>query len=185
MNRILADSSKHSMPWADGAMARWIKHEESAARTRLVCGAGLLLALALAGCGGSHHQSPAAAPSASEASAHTAVTSTHSPSSPVAAPSLSVHLTTPPSEPEAGRLWPITVSARSSNGASVSGTVSYAFVFGGAVVARRPGGSMRGGIFHDKLEFPPRALGYPLTLEVIVQAAGRRGSVSRPVSVRQ
>jgi hypothetical protein len=167
-------------------MARQLQ-DRARCRARLTAGTAslLALALALASCGGSHHQSSTAVSSVTAASAHTTATFTHSASSPAAARQISVRLTTPPSEPEAGRLWPITVTARGSTGAQVSGTVSYAFLFGGAVVARRPGGPMRGGIFHDKLEFPARALGYPLTLEVIVQAAGQRGSTSRSVSVRQ
>jgi hypothetical protein len=44
---------------------------------------------------------------------------------------------------------------------------------------------MRGGIYHDRLEFPPAAVGYPLTLEVIVQSQGRRGSTTRAVRVQR
>jgi hypothetical protein len=77
------------------------------------------------------------------------------------------------------------VSAHTSTGAPVTGNVSYAFLFGGSVVAKRAGGTMRGGIFHDRLEFPARALGFQLTLEVIVRAGGQSGSTSRPVTVQR
>jgi hypothetical protein len=143
----------------------------------------LVLALALASCGGSHHASATATPSGSNGAPHTTATSTSGEAPASGAQSLSVKLSAPRSEPEAGRLWPITVSARNSAGAPVTGTVSYAFVFGGSVVARRPGGTMRGGIFHDRLEFPARALDFPLSLEVIVKAAGQSGSVLRSVTV--
>jgi hypothetical protein len=166
-------------------MDRQMQRERLTGRARLASSAGLFLALTLAGCGASHHQSAGATSAASEASVHTATTATHGTPSAAATHSLSVALTTPPHEPEAGRLWPIIVHAHSSTGAPVSGTVSYAFLFGGAAVGRRPGGQMHGGIFHDNLEFPASALGYPLTLEVIVRAGGQRGSVLRPISVHQ
>lgn len=99
--------------------------------------------------------------------------------------SLTVHLQTPASQPKAGSTWPITVSAHSASGKPVNGTVSYAFLFGGAVVARRPGGHMSSGVYHDRLEFPAQALGYPLTLEVIVEGEGARGTVTRAVKVER
>jgi hypothetical protein len=143
----------------------------------------LVLALALASCGGGHHVSSNATPSGSNAAPHTTATGTSSAAPASEARSLSVQLSAPRSEPEAGRLWPITVKAHSSGGAPVTGTVSYAFLFNGSVVARRPGGTIKGGIFHDWLEFPAKALGFPLTLEVVVKTAGQSGSVSRPVTV--
>jgi hypothetical protein len=94
-----------------------------------------------------------------------------------------VGLKTPKSEPVAGGFWPVTVTAHSPSGVPVSATVSYTFLFGGAVVARRPGGHMHGGLFRDRLEFPAKAVGYPLTVEVIVQAPGQRGSTQRAVTV--
>jgi hypothetical protein len=130
------------------------------------------LAAAIAGCGSSHHTVSAPPPS------------TTSTTSGTTAGSLLVSLTTPNSEPTAGGFWPVTIRARTATGTPTSGTVSYAFLFGGAVVARRPGGSMRDGVFHDRLEFPAQAVGYPLTLQVIVQGtAGQSGSTERAVTV--
>ncbi len=128
------------------------------------------LALSLASCGSSGGQ-------------HAAMTSTTRSTS--SAQPLMVALHAPRVEPKAGGFWPIVVTARTSDGAPVDGTVSYAFLFGGSVVARRPGGQMRSGIFHDRLEFPAQAVGYPLTVQVIVQATGATGTTERSVTVRR
>jgi hypothetical protein len=79
------------------------------------------------------------------------------------------------------------VHAHIAAGAPVNGKVSYAFLLGGAVVARRPAipGRMRGGLYRDQLEFPPAAVGYPITVEVIVEANGQRGSTTLPVKVQR
>jgi hypothetical protein len=148
-------------------------------RRALAPGALLLiaaLAVPLAACGGS---SKHATTTSAATHAGGAVTSSN------AAPAhdLTVHLSAPQSEPKAGGFWPITVTATSPTGRPVEGTVSYAYLFGSAVVARRPGGAMHGGVFHDRMEFPARAVGYPLTVEVIVKGQGERGSVTRPVKV--
>jgi hypothetical protein len=130
------------------------------------------VAAALAGCGSSHHTASTAHPSTTSTTSRTTTRA------------LVVSLTTPTSEPSAGGFWPVTIRAHTATGTPAGGTVSYAFLFGGAVVARRPGGQMRDGVFHDRLEFPAQAVGYPLTLQVIVRgAAGQSGSTERPVTV--
>ena len=137
-------------------------------------GAVALLALGLAACGSSH--------STSGASSRTSGAS----SSTRSAQPLVVSVTTPRSEPVAGGFWPITVRAHTASGAPVDGTVSYAFLFGGSVVARRPGGHMSGGVFHDRLEFTAQSVGYPLTVQTVVRGAeGASGTAERPVTVRK
>jgi hypothetical protein len=133
------------------------------------------LALVIASCGSSQPSS------ATSSSAGT------SPSTPgTSSQALVVAVTTPKSAPTAGGFWPITVRAHTAAGAPASGTVSYAFRFGEAVVARRPGGQMRSGVFHDRLEFPAQAVGYPLTVQVNVQGpGGQRGSTGIAVTVRR
>ena len=84
----------------------------------------------------------------------------------------------------AGGFWPITVRAHTASGAAVDGTVSYAFLFGGSVVAKRPGGHMGGGVFRDRLEFTAQSVGYPLTVQVVVRGAGRRERHGRARCVR-
>jgi len=135
-------------------------------------GALAALALGLTACGSSHSGSTSSVTSASSTSR--------------SAPSLVVSVSTPSSEPVAGGFWPITVRAHSASGAPVDGTVSYAFLFGGSVVARRPGGHMSGGVYHDRLEFTAQSVGYPLTLQVNVLAGnGERGSTERAVTTRR
>jgi hypothetical protein len=135
-------------------------------------GAVALLGLALAACGSSHNSS--------SHSGSGVASSTHS------GQSLAVSVTTPRSEPVAGGFWPITVRAHTASGTPVNGIVSYAFLFGGSVVARRPGGHMSGGVFHDRLEFTSQSVGYPLTVQVVVRGAeGESGTTERPVSIRK
>lgn len=140
---------------------------------RLIVAVALTL---LAGCGGS--SKPASTQTGQPAANSPPATGRVSP------PGLSVHLSAPASQPRSGRLWPITVTASSSSGAPVNGTVSYQFLFAGAVVASRPGGHMQGGVFHDRLLFPARATGIALTLRVNVNGLGQAGSVERRVTVR-
>ena len=141
-----------------------------------------LLCLALAACGSSAKR---AATTTSSATARATTRTSASRSTAHSTASIAVHLQAPTSEPKASSKWPITVSATSASGRPVNGTVSYAFLFGGAVVARRPGGHMSGGVYHDQLEFPAQALGYPLTLEVIVEGEGARGTTTRAVKVER
>jgi hypothetical protein len=136
----------------------------------------VVLALALGGCGSSSHPA-AGSGSTSTAASHPNTSSTAS------AAALIVGLSTPKSEPKAGGFWPIIVTAHTASGAPVSGTVAYSFLFGGAVVATRAGGHMRAGVFHDRLEFPARAVGYPLTVQVNVRTLDASGSTERTVTV--
>lgn len=139
-------------------------------------GAVAALALTLGACGSSSNHG------ATSTGRTSATTSTAR----AATQSLAVTLTTPKTQPLAGGFWPITVLARTASGTPASGTVSYAFLFGGAVVARRPGGHMSAGVFHDRLEFPARAVGYPLTVQVVVQGAdGESGTTERAVTVHR
>lgn len=155
--------------------------------------AALSSALALAACGGGGHgqgsggNTPATSPATAASGRHAHVTQTSTRASEAAPNALVVGLQAPSTSPKASGLWPITVTAHTASGARVNGTVSYAFLLGGSVVARRPAipGKMRGGVYHDKLEFPPAAVGYPITLEVIVTSRGHRGSTTRAVQVRR
>ena len=151
-------------------------------------------ATTLAACGGSGKSPGNAAPATTRTASLGTVTMTvgatrttrTAGSSAPGTQRLTVHLSAPQSEPKAGGLWPITVTASAAGGGPVNGVVSYAYLFAGTVVARRPGGRMHDGVFHDRMEFPARAVGYPLTVEVIVHGeAGTRGSVTRPVMVER
>jgi hypothetical protein len=144
------------------------------------------LCLLLGACGSSSKRASAATRTLTSTGAGlTSAVHQRSASSSSARATLTVHLQAPSSEPKSGGKWPITVTAQNASGKPVNGTVSYAFLFGGAVVARRPGGQMKNGIYHDQLEFPAQALGYPLTLEVIVEGEGGRGTTTRAVKVER
>jgi hypothetical protein len=83
------------------------------------------------------------------------------------ASAFTAHLQAPNHAPAANRSWPITVTA-TRGGAKLSGSVKYEFVYDGSVVSRQPGHSFSGGVYHDTLKFPDEAVGYALTLRVIV-----------------
>lgn len=83
------------------------------------------------------------------------------------AAAFSAHLKAPNHTPTASKPWPISVTV-TRGGAKLSGSVRYEFLYDGSVVSHQPGHSFRGGVYHDTLEFPSEAVGYPLTLRVIV-----------------
>jgi hypothetical protein len=100
----------------------------------------------------------------------------------------------PDSQPRSGEPWPINVGAhRHSDGSPIHAAALYKFLFRGEVVATAYptphrsacGGEPRQGHpyhfyghFRDRLCFPDRAVGIPLTLRVVVRA-GPLGSKHR------
>ena len=80
-------------------------------------------------------------------------------------------------QPVANKKWPITVTVTRGR-AKLSGSVRYEFLFNGAVEAHRPGHSFKHGVYHDSLLFPSEAVGYTLSLRVIVTT--RYGTVQLP-----
>jgi hypothetical protein len=112
-------------------------------------------------------------------------------------------LKAPGHRPKANRLWPITVTCRTSSGKPVRASATYQFIYEGQVVATRyPSpkadpkspcsragtcrhspypfrGTMRDGTFI----WPRRSVGFPLTLRVIVKVKGK-GSVNLDYAVR-
>ena len=77
--------------------------------------------------------------------------------------------------PKVNVKWPITVTATLS-GKPAHATAIYEFLFGGAVVSTQYVKSNKNfsftGHFSDKLLFPPDSAGEPLTLRVVIRAAG-------------
>lgn len=89
----------------------------------------------------------------------------------------------PGHHPKADKRWPITVTARTYSRKPLSGHVSYEFLHGGQVVARRSNYRFRNGRFHDAtFTWPKRAAGIALTLQVVVRT--RAGTVRLPYAVR-
>lgn len=97
------------------------------------------------------------------------------------AAAFTARLQAPNHTPTAGQKWPITVTV-TRGGAKLSGSVSYQFLFAGQVVSNQPGHSFTRGVFHDKLLFPARSVGFALTLRVIVKT--RYGKVLLPWAIK-
>jgi hypothetical protein len=78
--------------------------------------------------------------------------------------------------PKVNVKWPITVTA-TLNGKPAHATAAYEFLFGGTQVGatQYPNNNKHfsfTGHFSDKLVFPPDSAGEPLTLSVVITAAG-------------
>lgn len=82
--------------------------------------------------------------------------------------------------PKAGKLWRLSVSARTRSGRGLRAAAYYQFLYGGQVVSTQypnPHSHKRApksayhfrGSFKDTLLFPKRAIGIPLTLRVVVR----------------
>ncbi|MFN8160842.1 MAG: hypothetical protein U0R52_07355 [Solirubrobacterales bacterium] len=99
------------------------------------------------------------------------------------ASAFTVHLKAPGHHPKAGKPWKITVSAKRKNGRKVHAAALYKFLFNGSVVGtsypspnnpcsdrsrQRPYRFF--GSYTDRLCFPSRSVGIPLTLRVVVRA---------------
>lgn len=98
-------------------------------------------------------------------------------------PSLVASLRAPTHRPRAGAAWPITVTARTAAGRPLRATVSYAYLYGGAVVARRSHYRFRG-VFHDTIRWPERSVGFPLTFRAVVRTASGARNLDYEVEVR-
>jgi hypothetical protein len=79
-------------------------------------------------------------------------------------------------KPKVNVKWPITVTAALS-GKPAHATAIYEFLFGGTIVSTQYVKNTKNfgftGHFSDELLFPPASTGQPLTLRVVIRAAGR------------
>lgn len=71
-------------------------------------------------------------------------------------------------------LWPIKVTARKGSRRISGGKVFYQFLFSGRVVACRTVKApyrprLRNGVFRDRIEWPERSIGLPLTFRVVIE----------------
>ena len=107
-----------------------------------------------------------------------------------------LRLHAPNHSPKAGKLWWITVSARSSSGRAMRGAAFYEFVYGGQVVSTQypnPHSLKRAphhpysftGSFRDSLLFPKRSVGIPLKLRVVVRVGRTTKHVDWRIKVRR
>lgn len=69
--------------------------------------------------------------------------------------------------PIVNKKWPITVDVTKGK-AKLSGSVRYEFLFDGTVVSHQPGHKFTNGVYRDKMLFPAKSLGEPLTLRILV-----------------
>jgi hypothetical protein len=112
-------------------------------------------------------------------------------------------LKAPGHRPKANRLWPVTVTCRTPSGKPVRATATYQFIYEGQVVATRYPSpkadpkspcSRAGTCRHSPYPFkgtmrdptfiwPRRAVGFPLTLRVVVRVRGK-GSVNLDYAVK-
>jgi hypothetical protein len=105
--------------------------------------------------------------------------------SPAAAAAFVATLKAPNHHPTAGKLWNITVSAKSNSGRSLRATAYYEYYYSGQKVATRnpspwdPKDSSGGprpysfrGSYRDGILWPKRSIGIPLTFRVVVKVKG-------------
>jgi hypothetical protein len=125
------------------------------------------------------------------------------PAAPAAAAPCVAHLSAPGHHPKAEARWPITVTCRTRSGRAVRATATYQFVYNGQVAATRypspnadpnsacsKAGTCRHspypfkGRFRDgTFSWPPRAIGIPLKLRVVVRVRGK-GSINLDYAVK-
>lgn len=95
------------------------------------------------------------------------------------------HLNAPNHHPKAGKLWYITVSARTSSGKPLRAVAWYEYYYNGQKVAtrnpspRNPNDESGGprpypfkGSYRDGILWPKRSVGIPLTFRVVVKVKG-------------
>ena len=89
----------------------------------------------------------------------------------LAAKPVRVRLAATDHKPKVGRTWTATVTATSGSSAA-SGAVSLDVLFGGKVVYHVATGRLSGGAYRKTVQWPLRAVGYPLTMRARVRSRG-------------
>ncbi len=138
----------------------------------------LVVSVAIVGCGGGGHAS-----SSSSTTTTTAATSTGVGASVLTGP-VRARLRGESLHPVQGHRWAYSVHVSDAAGRPLSGTVEIEFVFGDQVVGRDtpPSHPVTRGSWHDRIVFPPAAVGQPLTFRAVVHTA--RGSVTLDWPIR-
>jgi hypothetical protein len=83
--------------------------------------------------------------------------------------------------PRVGRPWPVRFTVTRAGG-PVTASVSFEYLFGGRVVARRSHYAFVG-YFSDTFIWPSAAVGYPLTFRAVVVSGGTTINLDYPVQV--
>lgn len=84
-------------------------------------------------------------------------------------------------QPRVGARWPFQLTV-ANKGRPARATVTYEYVFGGQVVARRAQHSFTGH-FADEIEWPSSAVGYPLEFRAAIVSEGVTINLDYPVQV--
>jgi len=164
-------------------------------RAALAASAVVLAGILLAACGGS--KSPSATTSASTTTTQSTMTATSSTATTTAvtgtvvspglvkasAGSVTATLRAGTHKPKVNAAWPIhfTVTEGSS---PAKAHVSYEYLFGGNVVAKRSHYAFAG-TFSDVFRWPPSSVGYPLTFRAVIVAGGHTLYLDYPVQVKR
>lgn len=141
---------------------------------------GLVVSVAIAGCGGGGHAS------STPASTSTTTAAAHSGgSSAVSTGPVRADLAAANHAPRQGKEWPYRVRVSDAAGRPLSGTVEIQFVFGGQVVGRdtpriHP---VTHGTWHDRVMFPPASVGQPLIFRAVVHTAQGSVTLDWPIKV--
>jgi hypothetical protein len=145
-----------------------------------------------------HHASPKSTPAAkphttttqskSSTTTHTSTTTTHhKPAAPVFTRPLHATLVGQNHDPTANKKWAYTVTALDAKGRPLSGKVDTAFAFQGTVVGHEtpPVHSLKDGHLHDVITFPPRAVGEPISVQVVIHTSIGSMTLDWPVKVKK
>jgi hypothetical protein len=138
--------------------------------------------LAVAACGGGSKSTPSTTSKAAPSS--TAAPQTGGAS--VMTGPVHATLTASNHSPVAGKNWPYSVHVTDVSGHPLTGTVRIQFSFGGRVVGtdHPPVHPLKNGRWHDLLQFPRAAVGFPLTFQVVVHTSAGSVTLNWPVSVK-
>ncbi len=167
---------------------------------RIIAFCMALVALSLAGCGGSKTASTATGRGAGTTGPSTATGSgaaTPTEKAPAAlgskevspgvvrAASQDVTATMRASghHPHVNAAWPVSFTV-ARGGKPVKAEVRYQYLFAGQVVARRSHYRFKGA-FHDIFKWPSSAVGYPLTFRAAITVAGVTLNLDYPVQVQK
>lgn len=168
-----------------------------AARARLVpaaAGIALLAGVLLAACGGGESSknstsssSSITTTSATQTSAATSTTVTGTAVSPglvkATAGEVTATLRAGTHKPRVNAAWPIHFRVLEGS-TPAKAHVSYEYMFGGSVVAKRSHYAFSGH-FSDVFRWPSSAVGYPLTFRAVIIAGGQTLNLDYPVKVER
>jgi hypothetical protein len=158
-----------------------------------VIAAAVALGAGVAGCGSSSSSSSSSSSRSSSATTSSAAPATSTSKQPAAAGGGAAVTTGPVRAtfrganhaPKATKPWNYSIHVTNASGAPLSGTVEIEFTFGGRVVGKDtpPVHPVRGGVWHDYLQFPSAAVGQPLAVQAVVHTSAGSVTLRWPVTV--